>query len=136
MIRHFAVLFVAFAVALAACTPSDPTPTAVQVASPTPSEPPVRTEAPPDTPSPEPPTAGQTPEATLGPLDGILREPVTDADRANAAAIGAADLPIGDLRDLAIRFKGLPADTPEKTCTTAPDRKSTHLNSSHAYISY
>jgi hypothetical protein len=120
MIRHIAVLFVALAVALAACTPPSPTPTAVQIASPTPGEQPILTEAPPDAPSPDPPTVEPTPEATLGPLDGILREPVTDADRANATAIVAADLPVGDLRELAIRFKGLPANTPEKTCTAAP----------------
>jgi hypothetical protein len=76
---------------------------------------------------PSPTKAGSTatlepetsPEPALTPVSrtGIIRDPVTDDDRANAEAIQAADLPIGDLRDLGIRLKGLPADTPEKTCT-------------------
>jgi immune inhibitor A len=50
----------------------------------------------------------------------LIREPVTQADQTNAQIIGQTDIPIGDLRELAIRFKGVPADTPLKNCTTAP----------------
>lgn len=54
-----------------------------------------------------------------GPIDttGLIREPVTAADRANATAVETTDIPVTDLRALAIKYKGLPADTPEKTCT-------------------
>ena len=54
-----------------------------------------------------------------GPIDttGLIREPVTAADRANADAVETTDIPVTDLRTLAIKYKGLPADTPEKTCT-------------------
>jgi len=54
---------------------------------------------------------------------GLLREPVSDADRATAQAIATTDIPAGDLRALAIRFKGLSPDAPTKTCTTSPDFK-------------
>lgn len=52
---------------------------------------------------------------------GLLREPVSEADRATAQAIASTDIPPGDLRVLAVRFKGLSPDAPEKTCTVAPD---------------
>jgi immune inhibitor A len=57
-----------------------------------------------------------------GPLPaGLIRDPVTDADRATAQALDQARPAIRDLRDLAIRLNGLPADTPQKTCTSSPD---------------
>jgi immune inhibitor A len=57
-----------------------------------------------------------------GPLDTteLLREPVTVADQADEKLINTVDIPIADLRELAIRFKGVPADAPLKNCTTAP----------------
>jgi immune inhibitor A len=51
----------------------------------------------------------------------LIREPVTAADRTDEQLINTADIPIADLRDLAIRFQGLPADTPLKNCSTAPN---------------
>ncbi len=59
---------------------------------------------------------------SAGPLDtgDLIREPVTAADQANEKQISTVDIPIADLRELAIRFKGVPADTPLKNCTTAP----------------
>ena len=45
---------------------------------------------------------------------GLIREPVSDADRATAQAIATADIPPGDLRELAIRFEGLSPDAPLK----------------------
>jgi immune inhibitor A len=57
-----------------------------------------------------------------GPLPaGLIRDPVTDADRATAQVLNQARPAIRDLRDLAIRLNGLPADTPQKTCTSSPD---------------
>jgi hypothetical protein len=47
-----------------------------------------------------------------------MRDPVTEADRQNAQLVDTTDLPIGDLRQLAIKLKGLPLDTPDHTCTT------------------
>jgi immune inhibitor A len=59
---------------------------------------------------------------SAGPLDTaeLLREPVTAADQANEKLISTVDIPIADLRELAIRFKGVPADAPLKNCTTEP----------------
>jgi immune inhibitor A len=67
-----------------------------------------------------PPT--DRPHTSPGSIDtsDLIREPVSAADRANEQLIGSADIPIAELRDLAIRFKGVPADTPLKNCTTAP----------------
>jgi hypothetical protein len=65
--------------------------------------------------SPEQPV---TPASSLDMTD-LIREGVSAADRANEQLIGSADIPIADLRDLAIRFKGVPADAPLKNCTTA-----------------
>jgi immune inhibitor A len=70
------------------------------------------------------PTTEPAGEATrsAGPLNtaDLIREPVTAADRSNEKQISTADIPIADLRELAIRFKGVPADTPLKNCTAAP----------------
>lgn len=60
------------------------------------------------------------PGATAVPSSNIIRDPVTDADRQDAQLVESTDLPIGDLRMLAIKLKGLPADTPDHTCTTQP----------------
>ncbi len=54
---------------------------------------------------------------------GLLRDPVSEADRATAQAIATTDIPPGDLRALALRFKGLSPDAPMQSCTTAPDYK-------------
>jgi hypothetical protein len=71
-------------------------------------------------PTTEPP--GERPIPATGLLDesNLNREPVTAADRANEQLIESTDIPIADLRDLAIRFQGVPADTPLKNCTTEP----------------
>ena len=70
------------------------------------------------------PTTEPASEATrsAGPLDTgtLIREPVTAADRADEKQISTVDIPIADLRELAIRFKDVPADAPLKNCTTAP----------------
>jgi hypothetical protein len=50
----------------------------------------------------------------------LIRDPVTAADRADEQLIDSTDIPIADLRDLAIRYQGVPANTPLKNCTTAP----------------
>ena len=65
---------------------------------------------------------GPTRSTEDNPLDlsGLLRTPVTQADRANQQAVESAEIPVADLRDLAIRFKGVPADSPLKNCTSTP----------------
>jgi hypothetical protein len=115
MSRRFIVSTVVFAIILGACIPT-PTPTDAPAASPTAG------------PAPATPENADTPDpgrATKAPLslstDGIIRDPVTDADRANAEAIRLADLPVGDLRELGIRLNGLPADTPAASCTVAQE---------------
>lgn len=107
MPRQLTILILVPAIILSACaTPTPtaaPTPAATRQAQATPE-----------------PTAIGEPTARPTRIDiGILRDLVTEADRANAEAIQAADLPVGDLRELGIRLTGLPADTPENTCTTA-----------------
>jgi len=65
-----------------------------------------------------PPKSDQT-NAPARPIDtsDLTREPVTQADRADEKLVETTDIPIGDLRELAIRFQGLPADTPLQNCT-------------------
>jgi hypothetical protein len=108
MFRRFTTLLMICTLALSACVTPTPTaqPTDEPTASPEPSQ---------------PPTA--EPDVTPSPVDtgDIIRDPASDADRANAEAIQSADLPIGDLRELGIRLTGLPADTPEATCTSATE---------------
>ncbi len=72
-------------------------------------------------PTTQPPS--NQPGATALPIttSDLIRDPVTAADRADEQLIDAADIPIADLRELAIRFKGLPANTPLKNCTAAPN---------------
>src|SRR5512139_981578 len=68
-------------------------------------------------PTTEPPT--DRPNTSTDSIDtsDLIREPVTDADRTNEQLIGSTDIPIADLHDLALRFQGLPADTPRQNCT-------------------
>jgi hypothetical protein len=47
-------------------------------------------------------------------------EPRTDADRATAQSLAQSKPAIRDLRALAIRLKGVPANTPEIACTSSP----------------
>jgi hypothetical protein len=63
----------------------------------------------------------ETPIQPQLPTSELIRDPVTDADRATAQALAQAKPAIQDLRELAIRLKGVSADTPEVACTTAPD---------------
>ena len=65
---------------------------------------------------------GPTRSANGGPLDlsGLIRTSVTQADQTNEQAIESAEIPVADLRELAIRFKDVPADVPLKNCTTPP----------------
>ncbi len=67
--------------------------------------------------------ATDQPRTSSGAVDtsNLLRDPVTAADQANQQLLDAANIPITDLRDLAIRFKGLPASTPRKNCTSTPE---------------
>ena len=82
-----------------------------------------------------------TPATTPGSNDasaGLIRAPVTAADRTDEQLVDSTKLPIGDLRELAIKFKGLPADTPAKTCTTAPtynvgDEITFHVSNSQTF---
>ena len=112
MPRRPTSLMIACAIVLAACTTPTPT-TAPQPTRPATAPGPTATVEPP---TPAEPTPPLTPEA-----GDLIRAPVGDDDRANAEAIAAADLPIGDLREIAIRLNGLPLDTPEKTCAVAPE---------------
>ena len=64
---------------------------------------------------------GTTPESVTFDTVGLIRDAITSADDANANLVETTDIPPGDLRTLAIKFKGLPADSPTVTCTTAPD---------------
>ena len=116
-------LLVLITIVLAACTvprPIQPVPEPTR--APTNSAPrsdparPAATTAPDATPAPE-----TTPGSGTFDTVGLIREAVTDADRTNAQLVDTTDIPPGDLRALAIKFKGLPANAPDKTCTTAPD---------------
>ena len=111
MPRH--LIYLLIVAALTACV--TPTPTA---APPGLTQPPTRTARPP-TPSVPDPTITREPTDPPATPNGtdLLRDPITDADRASAGAIEAAALPLGDLRELSIRLQGLPADTPERTCS-------------------
>lgn len=131
---RLSLLILTVAIILVAC--ETPSPTISPTLSPAAEEPPATRESP----ATREPTATPEPthEATRIDTTSIVRDPVTEADRANAEAIGAADLPIGDLRDLAIRFRGLPADTPEKTCVTAReyqvgDREVFHVSNNNTF---
>ena len=82
-------------------------------------------------PTPDPtraPIATRQPAETITPNEpvvfdaaGLIRAPVSAADRATAQAIDTTDIPPSDLRALAIKFNDLPPDAPLKTCTVAPD---------------
>ena len=107
-IRDLLSPMIACAISLAACT--TPTPTGAPTLQVTD-----------DVSSTSEPSPVNEPTAEPAQIDtaSLVRDPVTEADWANAEAIRTAGLPSGDLRELAIRFKGLPTDTPEKTCTAA-----------------
>jgi immune inhibitor A len=68
------------------------------------------------------PTTAPGATRSAGPLDtaDLIREPVSAADQANEKQISAGDIPIANLRELAIRFKDVPADTPLQNCTATP----------------
>ncbi len=113
---------------LTAC--NTPTPTAQPRSTSNPSV----TAAPPPTVAP-----GETPAPTIEPASGIIRDPVTSADQQDAQLVTTTDLPIGDLRMLAMKFKGLPLDAPDHTCTAQPpeynvgDQKSFHVSNSQTF---
>ena len=73
--------------------------------------------------SPTPITPTRAAPTTPGsPLpSGLIRDPVTDADRASVEALSQASPGVRDLRDLAIRLEGVPTNTPATTCTSSPD---------------
>ncbi len=114
MPRRPTCLMIACAIVLTACTTPTPTP------APQPTRPATAPE-PTATATAEPPAPAEPTPPFMPDTGEIIREPVSADDRANATAIGTADLPIGDLREIAIRLSGLPLDTPEKTCTVAPE---------------
>jgi immune inhibitor A len=118
VVRLFTLISIA-ALVLTACTntnPINPNPDPTRAPkSPAPTSKPGATFQPDRTSVPtEPPTLDTA---------GLIREPVSAADRATEQAIDATDIPPGDLRALAIRFKGLSPDAPLKTCTVAPSLK-------------
>jgi hypothetical protein len=78
------------------------------------------------TPTPPPPpqldptlAARTTPDASRDTF-GLIRAPMTPADISDAQLVNTTDIPVGDYRTLAIKFQGLPSNTPATTCTTAP----------------
>ncbi len=72
--------------------------------------------------TPVPPgTATLAPTRVLSAAFGFNRDPVTDADRAAAQALAQSNPAPRDLRELAIRLIGLPANTPRVACTAPPD---------------
>lgn len=83
--------------------------------------------------------SGETPAPTNNPVSGVIRDPVTEADQADAQLVESTDLPIGDLRQLAIKLKGLPANTPDHICTTPPpeyqvgDQLSFHVSNNQTF---
>jgi immune inhibitor A len=107
------IVFVILSITLAGCL--DPV-SVLTNTSPTPSGGRVR-----ELPGPTTEPAG-TATRSAGPLDtgALIREPATVADQVDEKLINTVDIPIADLRELAIRFKGVPADAPLKNCTTAP----------------
>ncbi|MBP7686610.1 MAG: immune inhibitor A [Thermoflexales bacterium] len=119
-VMRLALLFMIVTLAITACTTVNPI-------NPNPDPTRAPTSATPNGPQPAATRQPNEPTAPNGQpvLDaaGLIREPVSDADRATAQAIATADIPPGDLRELAIRFKGLASDAPEKTCTAEPDLK-------------
>ena len=62
-----------------------------------------------------------TPTSASPASSGLRRDPVTDADRATVKALAQARPVPRDLRDLAIRLRGVPANTPPVMCSSSPD---------------
>jgi immune inhibitor A len=144
-------LFILLALALSACTliapaqngDADPTPTpTVVVTSPThaptavvqtdipptltptspPPEPsPSMTTAPSPTPSPSPTGESQAGPPPLPKDVTLMREPVTLSDHSSAATLANSDVPVRDLRSLAIRLHGVRADVPHVVGAVSPD---------------
>jgi immune inhibitor A len=116
-VTRLLLIFVILAIALAGCL--DPV-SVLTNTEPTPSGGRVRELPGPTTESGQAESGPATRSA--GPLDTgeLLREPVTAADQTDEKLINTVDIPIADLRELAIRFKGVPAAAPLKNCTTAP----------------
>jgi len=121
--RHLWIAIVTLALAILSCQfllPEEtPTPIAPLLGEPTvtslPAEP---TQTRPTQATPTRPAAS-TP--SIRQLSGLLRDPVTDADRETAQALNQARPAVRDLRDLAIRLKGVSANTPKTTCTSSPN---------------
>jgi len=122
--RYLWIAIITLALAILSCQfllPEEtPTPTARQLIGPTAttSRPVEPTKTRPAQATPIRPLS-TTPSGSLP--SGLLRDPVTDADRATAKSLDQARPAIRDLRDLAIRLKGVPADTPQVACTSAPN---------------
>src|SRR3989304_6436712 len=105
------LIIMMIAITLAACNAATPT------AQPRPTNLPQATpalQAPTQPPTPIDSTATPTRPASPTP-SGVIRDPVTAADRSDAQAVAGGILPIANLRELAIKFKGLPADSPDRT---------------------
>jgi immune inhibitor A len=114
-----------------------PTPTSVSLApSPSATVVPSQTPAPQATPTqvsasssptPSPPPAGGTLHALVEappPLPQgvtLMRVPVQQHDRASAAALASEDVPMRDLRSLAIRLRGVRPDVPAVISEVSPD---------------
>ena len=119
------IAIVALALALLSCqfllpdlTPTPPaTPLIESTATASSGVEPAATLAAPTTPArPASPTRISSPPTPAG----MLRTPVTDADRATAQSLAQSKPAVSDLRALAIRLRGVPTNTPEKTCTVSP----------------
>jgi hypothetical protein len=111
------LILVVLALALGGCL--DPITVLTDAQRPTPAADSGRVRVLPDPTTPPEPDKPGTPAHAIDTSD-LIREPVTPADRANEQNIGKADIPVADLRELAIHFKGLSADTPLRNCTTEP----------------
>jgi immune inhibitor A len=106
--------------------------------SPQPSQTPAAsaTTVPTDSPIPASPTPPPTPTegSGTGALQGLIetppplpsdvsliREPVSADDRASATALASAEVPVRDLRSLAIRLRGVRPDVPQAISDVSPD---------------
>ena len=108
---------------------TSPEPTPLQSPSPTktPTSPP-----PTETPTSPPPTETPASPPSAGGIEGgpppplpedvpLLRPPATLADHASAAALANTDVPVRDLRSLAIRLRGVRPDVPHVVSVVSPD---------------
>jgi len=114
--RHLWIALVALTLALLSCQFLLPDTTPIPVATPIAESTAAATRrAEPTATSP----ALATPSSPLP--SGLIRDPVTDADRATVLALAQSKPAVRDLRDLAVRLEGVPADTPKVACTTSPN---------------